>query len=102
MRTVVASGNDALNILFEAATAQNEEEKASKKTPLTNNLSQNQVQDQERLDHGSFFTKSPSARVTSPISLVNATQGTLKIWANCRFVKMGWFTAREAVTLIDL
>lgn len=30
------------------------------------------------------------------------TTDALQIWNACRFVKMGWFSAYEAMTLVDL
>lgn len=102
MRTVVASGNDALNILFEAATAQSQEHEASQKSPLKGDFSSNQAQSQSSIEYEASMIREPVIRSVAPISLVKATQETLKIWARCRFVKMGWFTAREAVTFVDL
>ncbi|KAJ6164979.1 hypothetical protein N7470_003651 [Penicillium chermesinum] len=102
MRTVVASGNDALNILFEAATAHSQEEEASRKSPLKHDNTSNQRQNQQALGYESSASTIPPSRVAAPVNLVEASQETLKLWANCRFVKMGWFTAREAVTFIDL
>lgn len=107
MRTVVASGNDALNILFEAATAHNQEETPSTDTspPLEGGSRSGTSNAKERNTPRTF--ESPAtfesvARAIGPADISEATQDTLNVWDACRFVKMGWFTAREAVTFIDL
>ncbi|EKG11279.1 hypothetical protein MPH_11624 [Macrophomina phaseolina MS6] len=38
----------------------------------------------------------------SPVQLSAAAEDVLDLWKCCRFVRMGWFTAREAVTYVDL
>ncbi|KAJ5280671.1 hypothetical protein N7478_006043 [Penicillium angulare] len=106
MRTVVASGNDALNILFEAATAQNQEEDMQHESspsvgPGLNNGSFSHNERGAR-NYASPMPFEPIPRTKRPEMLVEAKQRTLGVWEACRFVKMGWFTAREAVTLIDL
>ncbi|KAJ5959473.1 Peptidase T2 asparaginase 2 [Penicillium vulpinum] len=101
MRTVVASDNDALNILFEAATAQEDVNPDASSESLAGPPSAG-PSTQNRTP-GNYDSASESvARVIHPVKLSDATQDTLNIWEACRFVKMGWFTAREAVTLIDL
>ncbi|KAF9895075.1 hypothetical protein FE257_004704 [Aspergillus nanangensis] len=37
-----------------------------------------------------------------PFSPAAPAAEAIRIWSACRFVKMGWFTAREAITLVDL
>lgn len=107
MRTVVASGNDALNILFEAATAHDQND-----TPLTDASAPPEAgsrpggsNTKERTTPRNY--ESPAAfetgsRAVYPVDISEMTQETLNVWNACRFVKMGWFTAREAVTFIDL
>ncbi|CAG8238950.1 unnamed protein product [Penicillium salamii] len=100
MRTVVASGNDALNILFEAATAQ--EDGHTDTTPESINGAPS-TGPSHVLTPGKYDAAfEPVTRVIRPVQLSNAAQDTLNIWEACRFVKMGWFTAREAVTFVDL
>ncbi|KAL2861509.1 hypothetical protein BJX68DRAFT_7090 [Aspergillus pseudodeflectus] len=106
MRTVVSSGNDALNILFEAAAAQSQEAGLNEQAEHSRGTSSHAPcgesggspfgQMQSRVSPNSL------ARAIRPIELSHAASDVLSIWESCRFVMMGWFTSREAVTLIDL
>lgn len=105
MRTVVASGNDALNILFEAATAQDDASATDESPPTEAGPRSGGSIAKERATPGNF--ESPAAfesvsRAIRPVDMSNPPQDTLNVWDACRFVKMGWFTAREAVTFVDL
>jgi hypothetical protein len=101
MRTVVASGNDALNILFEAAAAQEDINPDTSSESLAGPPSAGpSTQDRTPRNYDATFESVP--RVIHPVKLSDATRDTLNVWEACRFVKMGWFTAREAVTFIDL
>jgi hypothetical protein len=100
MRTVVASGNDALNILFEAATAQEDSRADTSPESIPGPPSAGPSQVRTPGNYDAAFE--PVIRVIHPVPLSNVSQETLNIWEACRFVKMGWFTAREAVTFIDL
>ncbi|KAJ5609817.1 hypothetical protein N7528_009083 [Penicillium herquei] len=73
LKTVVSSNNDAMNILYEAA-----------------------VQDQDRI----ALEAQSDASTRIPRSL-NDTD-SLRLWNACRFVKMGWFSAYEAIYFVDL
>ncbi|KAL2702931.1 hypothetical protein AAEP93_007229 [Penicillium crustosum] len=101
MRTVVSSGNDALNILFEAATAQEDNSPDTSSESLAEPPSAG-PSTQDRTPGNHDFAFESVARVIHPVKLSDATQDTLNVWEACRFVKMGWFSAREAVTFIDL
>ncbi|BCS19370.1 uncharacterized protein APUU_12198S [Aspergillus puulaauensis] len=70
----VASGNDALNILFDAAAQAGSGTRAPQTTV--------------------------SADTASPFD-VRSEENVLKVWEGCRFVKMGWFTAEEALLYTD-
>ena len=97
MRTVVSSGSDALNLLFEAAHQQEAAAAAGDQaTPLTspNPAAGNAALYTPTL--GSAFSAS-RARLPQP-----STSDVGCVWNACRFVKMGWFSASEAVLLIDL
>jgi hypothetical protein len=108
MRTVVSSGNDALNILFEAAAAHSKEHGnglSESTTPSRNarnstgrsnnyNSSMNQMH--------SVVPPEVLAKAARPVEISQASKEDLSVWGSCRFVRMGWFTAREAVTFIDL
>lgn len=74
LQTVVSNNNDAMNILFEAAL-------------------------QESNDPSKNMSTTDNSRSIAP-ELTDAD--VLRIWNACRFVKMGWFSAQEAVVLIDL
>ena len=103
MRTVVASGNDALNILFEAAVAHRP----------GNNIAEHPVQSEDTLSSRSQTTREDNEAFSyrghpktsargRPVQISHASKEILDVWEACRFVKMGWFTSREAVTLTDL
>lgn len=103
MRTVVASGNDALNILFEAAAAHRP----------GNGMAEQRVQSEDTLSSRSQTTRGENDALIygrnprtpahgRPVQISHASKEVLDVWEACRFVKMGWFTSREAVTLIDL
>ncbi|KAL4804496.1 hypothetical protein BDV18DRAFT_162260 [Aspergillus unguis] len=99
MRTVVSSGNDALSILFEAATH-------SQEVDLAEQDKQGRATDDIQMSPlgQTHSTASPSIppRAAKTVELSSASQKVLRTWESCRFVMMGWFTSREAVTLIDL
>ncbi|KAL3482830.1 hypothetical protein BJX62DRAFT_99192 [Aspergillus germanicus] len=106
MRTVVSSGNDALNILFEAAAAQSQEAGLNEQAEHSRGTSSHAPYgDSSRSPFGhmqSIVSPNSLARAIRPIELSHAANEVLSIWESCRFVMMGWFTSREAVTLIDL
>ena len=107
MRTVVSSGNDALNILFEAAAAHSREQSANESGVRSENVHDIMG------DSGNHRTGSISqvqsgvspevlAKAMRPVGLSHASREVLDVWEACRLVKMGWFTSKEAVTFIDL
>ncbi|KAJ5669613.1 hypothetical protein N7462_010683 [Penicillium macrosclerotiorum] len=107
MRTVVASGNDALNILFEAATAHDQEDNAPSDESPQRGMGSKDSDSNTKGRPTSRNFESPVAfetnsRVVHPVDISNVSPETLHVWEACRFVKMGWFSAKEAVTFIDL
>lgn len=102
MRTVVSNGHDALNLLFQAANQEGQPDGQSPhgagRTPQSSigNLS------------GVACTSSPAISV--PMSMNVAPGATpsdpnadvLEVWSAFRFVRMGWLSAQEAVTFVDL
>lgn len=98
VRTVVSSGNDALNILFEAATAH---ENGTNPAGDADNVPRREQNGRTTAHEGTQPRRS-MAMTNEPERLSNAGKEVLRIWEACRFVRMGWFTAREAVTYIDL
>ena len=80
MTTLVANGNDALSILFQAAQSD------------ASSLGHSPVAHRQ-----SLLAVAAAAGETS-----TAPMSVLQIWHACRFVKMGWFTSEEAIQYIDL
>ncbi|KAF2146095.1 uncharacterized protein K452DRAFT_315350 [Aplosporella prunicola CBS 121167] len=104
IRTVVANGNDALNLLFEAATREDADTTESTFSPTG---AQSQAAPLGETDP-SYTTPGSTLPVNSglptlpPVQLSDVSPQVLNTWKTCRFVRMGWFTAREAVTYVDL
>ncbi|KAL3474160.1 hypothetical protein BJX99DRAFT_271890 [Aspergillus californicus] len=74
----VASGNDALDILFDAA-----------------------AQAGSSLGSGVDARRATVSEATASPFDVHSEENVLRIWEGCRFVKMGWFTAEEGVMYMD-
>ncbi|PYH34316.1 putative C6 transcription factor [Aspergillus neoniger CBS 115656] len=105
MRTVVSSGNDALNILFEAAAVHSQENSSNRSETQSRNTQTSTAQASD-VDHSgdhaqTMFAAEAIAKAKRPVKLSPVSKEVLGVWETCRFVKMGWFTSREAVTLID-
>jgi hypothetical protein len=98
VRTVVSSGNDALNLLFEAA-AYGQQDNNSQETNLQQRGTPTTQRPRPTRSTGALGT-SPAA--PAPVEISDSTEEVIHIWEACRFVKMGWFTAREAITFVDL
>lgn len=73
LQRVVSKNIDAMNLLFEAALCEEPREASARREQ--NN---------------------------SQISWTMNEVDTVQVWKAHRFVKMGWFTAKEAMTLVDL
>lgn len=104
MRTVVSSGNDALNILFEAAAAAHNQENANEQDARERGQSAAGMDTANGTSvDGRYSTAGPEVppKIVRPVELSNASREILNVWEACRFVKMGWFTSVEAVTFID-
>lgn len=104
MRTVVSSGNDALNILFEAAAAHRPDLEQPNASEDTLSSKSQTTRDNSSAPHeGNLGTlRRTEPRPARPVYHSQASKKVLGVWEACRFVKMGWLTSREAVTLIDL
>ena len=104
MRTVVSSGNDALNLLFEAA----HHEDVIDSQEISRQAEGGATNAQTVADGKLYETpRSTIPNVTSPfmaypVRMSKASHDVLKVWNFCRFVQMGWFSAEEAVTYVDL
>ncbi|KAI7763145.1 hypothetical protein LZL87_012182 [Fusarium oxysporum] len=95
--TLVSNGNDALRLLYQPAI-----EHANKAVASPSNqgpISRHQL-------HPTRETSSPgttaSVRTSRPTHISPTPHNPLTVWRSFRFVRMGWFTAEEAVNYIDL
>lgn len=107
VRTVVSNGEDALNLLFEAAhhTHHDHGNKSTRSAELALGDRRSPLQNALRGGatpitpaHSTLYGKRPSACVMAsglPADLVET-------WTAYRFVRMGWFSVEEAVTYVDL
>ncbi|KAL2835276.1 hypothetical protein BDW59DRAFT_168515 [Aspergillus cavernicola] len=106
MRTVVSSGNDALNILFEAAAVHSQEaalaEQGTHSRGTPNPAAYRANNESPFSQMQSAVSPDVLAKAIRPVDISHASNEVLSTWESCRFVMMGWFTSREAVTLIDL
>lgn len=104
MRTVVSSGNDALNILFEAAAVHSRENEMIESEMQSRNTRDRSHRTRPSNGSRDMNAISPEAlaKAVRPVELSHAAKDVLAVWETCRFVRMGWFTSREAVTFIDL
>ncbi|KAL6702733.1 hypothetical protein ACN47E_001015 [Coniothyrium glycines] len=96
MRTVVSSGSDALNLLFEAAHHRDAIDNAEQ--------SGSQAYETPRSGPTGYDTAASPFHTfrAQPVQMSTPSPETLKVWTACRFVQMGWFSAHEAVTYVDL
>ncbi|PSN73394.1 hypothetical protein BS50DRAFT_616779 [Corynespora cassiicola Philippines] len=81
--SMVTGPNDALDILFDAASS------SAGPANRSRNLSLPQVD-------------LPSSFIPVIRELSDPQDNVLDLWDRCRFVRQGWFTAQEAVTYVDL
>ncbi|KAK2861435.1 hypothetical protein FQN49_004201 [Arthroderma sp. PD_2] len=136
MRTVVSSGNDALNILFQAAAQEQDNnmtdvESHERRQSISKEGGAGAGDDsnsgagagastaQERpysrqhqkaqstagvraYDTPASTTSYGTSPVSDPAQLSQVEPDVLAVWDQCRFVKMGWFSSREAVTYVDM
>lgn len=104
MRTVVSSGNDALNLLFEAAhhkdviDSQEISRQAEGGATNVQTVADGELYETPR----STIPNVTSPFMAHPVRMSKASRDVLKVWNSCRFVQMGWFSAEEAVTYVDL
>jgi Fungal Zn(2)-Cys(6) binuclear cluster domain len=97
IRTVVSSGNDALNILFEAAAHQEDlAEAAQDSIPSGNPAVATYNTPGSVLSHGTTVTTS------RPVKMSHAIPEVINVWNHSRMVMQGWLSAEEAVTFIDM
>jgi len=88
MGTVVSRGNDALNILIEAASHQ---ERSAPNEAIRS------------ISRPSRIGATTHASIKPHINkLSSASAETIKLWSGCRLVRQGWLSALEAITYVDL
>jgi|TARA_R110002003_G_scaffold214_46_gene16402 hypothetical protein len=97
MRTVVSSGSDALNLLFEAAHHRDAIDNAEQTGSQAYETPRSGPSGYEGVPSSPFHTFR-----AQPVQMSTPSPETLKVWTACRFVQMGWFSAHEAVTYVDL
>jgi len=90
MTTVISNGNDALNLLFEAAQ-QEERGVNGARVPV--------VTDQH--DNAATSPLSPVAKLNFN-SLPELSSELTDTWNAYRFVRMGWLSAQEIVWYLDM
>lgn len=98
----MSSGNDALNLLFQAAA--HEGENTSSIDQSASNPGQGAPPAQGTSSYVAFSSSASligSQPGPSPAKISPASRDVLRVWEACRFVRMGWFSAREAITYID-
>jgi len=95
MRTVVSNGHDVLDILYQAAT----QDQGSTRSEHARNVG---FESQVRPSTTSLDVSSLGLNPLEPVRISPAAPNICKIWKSSRFVKMGWLTADEAVTYMDL
>ncbi|KAF5539403.1 ARO80-positive transcription regulator of ARO9 ARO10 [Fusarium mexicanum] len=95
--TLVSNGNDALRLLYQPAIKQANKEGTSPS---------NQGPTTRHTLHRGAETSSPgttaSVMTSRPNHIFPVSLSPLTVWRAFRFVRMGWFTAEEAVNYIDL
>jgi hypothetical protein len=108
MRTIVSTGNDPLDILFEAAEDHDDGfyDGASSLTQIESNGRQSQTGSHPSPYGTPGLMASPERiqalqGVTSTVNISPTTPDVLRVWNAYQFVKMGWFSAEEAVTYVD-
>jgi len=93
MRTVISSGRDALDVLFTAV----EDEQSLRRGPGAQAALPNVTP-----TPGSTAGVGVSPAVPRLASLSTPEMDVFRIWNACRFVRMGWLSAFEAITYVDL
>lgn len=104
MRTIVASSNDALGLLFKAVEQPNSSDDQDDLHQDQYNLNFNggntEQTNRESIQHSTPYSTTSDPSTLGHLSLV--PHEVLQLWNRCRFVKQGWLSAREAVTFVDL
>lgn len=99
IRTAVSNGNDALNLLFEAA---HHESHTAGSQSLAANVDDSTVTSSLGGETLRNATDRSSPNRSNPYAISELPTDLIETWNAYRFVKMGWFSAEEAVTYVDL
>lgn len=94
MRTVVSNGNDALNLLFEAAAQQHADDTA--------NCTTSRIGSSPRVNTRPVNETSFAGQDHPRLASISLTSDIHKLWRSSRYVKMGWLSAEDIVVLLDL
>ncbi|SCV50563.1 related to ARO80-positive transcription regulator of ARO9 and ARO10 [Fusarium fujikuroi] len=95
--TLVSNGNDALRLLYQPAIEHANRDGASPNNqgPMTRHTLHRTAETLSPGTTASVMASRPNH--SSPVSI-----SPLTVWRAFRFVRMGWFTAEEAVNYVDL
>lgn len=101
MRHVVSSGNDALNLLFEAAahTSSRSNDLTPERQPGVGSGHGISRALSHSLPQATYTGTSPAA--PPPIELSMTDASLISVWESFRVVRLGWLNAKEAVTFVD-
>lgn len=105
MHPTPTDGDDSLNMLFGAAmrddrTSREDPSQSHPHDPLPSNTQMsNPAPGSASPGTEEMLMRSPDHSTKLKIS--TASNETLNLWNTCRFVRMGWFAAYEAITLVD-
>lgn len=101
MRNVVSSGNDALNLLFEAVahTSSKSNDMSPERQPTVVSSHDMSKKHHQSLPQAIVTGTSPAA--PPPVEVTRSDPSVLGVWNSFRLVRVGWFTAKEAVTFVD-
>lgn len=92
---VVRSSDDAIGLLFSAAEEVDSEKEHGEGHDQSNRPGQ-------FIGGSPFSTWSSNAVSPGKTKLCHASAENIAHWSQHRFVRQGWFSAREAITYIDL
>lgn len=99
IRTLVTNSKDAMNLLFQAAVerADTDTEETTTNSPPTSRMRAN-----ASVEQPTPGTTASTAREILPLCASTPSPEVVRLWRAFRFTKMGWFTAEEAITYVDL
>ncbi|KAG9249747.1 C6 transcription factor [Emericellopsis atlantica] len=116
MRTVVSNDKDALDLLFQAAQREGDVQEAAYQNSMLGDP-RDVSNRNPTVAQGSGLSAGPGS-VPTPLSpahsllygshaysctmSTNLSKDLVETWESYRFVRMGWFSAQEAVTYVDL